>query len=278
MQVLYTLAEVRQARASLGQLGFVPTMGYLHAGHAALVRQAQQACETVAVSIFVNPTQFGPHEDLANYPRDLEHDLSLLRDLGCTFVWIPEATEIYPPGFNTYVEVGGITDVLEGARRPGHFRGVATVVTKLFNVVQPTWAYFGQKDAQQTVVIKQLVRDLALPVEIVVVPTIREADGLALSSRNVYLDPQERQAATVLSRALRAAEQASQAGEQQAEALRLIMLEQLHREPLAHVEYVSVAHPHTLQELTTVDRPGALISLAVRIGRTRLIDNLIIPA
>ncbi|HEY1013086.1 MAG TPA: pantoate--beta-alanine ligase, partial [Herpetosiphonaceae bacterium] len=183
MQVVSTIDEMRAARAGFGALGLVPTMGYLHEGHLSLVRRALAECGAAAASIFVNPTQFGPGEDLASYPRDLERDLALLREAGCGLVWTPDAAQMYPPGFGTYVNVEGVTDVLEGARRPGHFRGVATVVTKLFNVVQPTRAYFGQKDVQQTVVIRQLVRDLALPVEIVVAPTVREADGLAMSSR-----------------------------------------------------------------------------------------------
>ncbi len=276
MQVVSTIAEVRTARPQWPTLGLVPTMGYLHAGHISLVERARAECGAVAVSIFVNPTQFGPNEDLASYPRDLERDLAMLRDAGCDLVWTPGVTEMYPPGFSTYVEVENVTAVLEGAKRPGHFRGVATVVTKLFNVVQPTRAYFGQKDAQQTVVIRRMVADLALPVDVVIAPTVREPDGLALSSRNTYLAPDERQAATVLSRALFAARERWRSGERSAAALRQLMQSILAAEPLAQVEYVSAAHPDTLAELETIDASGALLSMAVRIGRTRLIDNVVL--
>ncbi len=276
MQIITTIADVRAARASFGRLGLVPTMGFLHAGHLSLVRQAKAECGFVAATIFVNPTQFGPSEDFSSYPRDPERDLELLREAGCDLVWLPTVAEIYPPDFSTYIVVEGVADPLEGARRPGHFRGVATVVVKLFNVVQPTRAYFGQKDAQQTVVIRQMVRDLALPVEVVVAPTVREADGLALSSRNVYLSPAQRAAAPVLYRALSQAAQLHASGERSAEALREALRSVLAAEPLAEVDYVSAADPLTLQELDVVDRGGALLSLAVRIGKTRLIDNLLL--
>lgn len=274
MQVVHTIAEVRTARPALGRLGLVPTMGYLHTGHLRLVEQAKQECETVAVSIFVNPLQFGPNEDLARYPRDLERDLTLLRDAGVALVFVPEVAEIYPPNFSTTVEVGVVTEVLEGARRPGHFRGVATVVCKLFNIIAAERAYFGQKDAQQTVVIRRMVRDLALPITVVVVPTARDTDGLALSSRNVYLDPAQRAAAPVLYRALQRAEQAWRDGEHDADQLRSLITTTIQAEPLAQIDYVSLADPDTLAELTTVLN-HALASLAVRFGRTRLIDNLI---
>lgn len=274
MRVVSTIDEMRAARAGFGAIGLVPTMGFLHDGHLSLVRRALAECGAAAASIFVNPAQFGPNEDLASYPRDLERDLALLREAGCGLVWVPSAEEMYPPGFATYVNVEGVTDGLEGARRPGHFRGVATVVAKLFNVVQPTRAYFGQKDVQQTVVIRQMVRDLALPVEIVVAPTVREADGLAMSSRNVYLTPEQRAAAPVLHRALRAAAARFEAGERSGDALRQAMLDVLAAEPLAQVDYASAAHPATLRELEQADEAGAVLSLAVRIGKTRLIDNL----
>lgn len=253
-------------------------MGYLHEGHLELVRRAKAECDHVAVSIFVNPTQFGPNEDLARYPRDLPRDLELLEAAGVEFVFIPSAAEMYPPDFSTYVEVQNVTDPLEGARRPGHFRGVATVVCKLFNIVGADKAYFGQKDAQQTIVIRQMVRDLNLPVEIVVVPTVRESDGLAKSSRNVYLTQAQRAAAPVLSRALRRAIEIYEHGADDAAVLREGMHHVLAAEPLAEVEYVSVADPRSLVEIEGRIREGALLSLAVRFGATRLIDNVILLA
>jgi pantoate--beta-alanine ligase len=275
LQVLQTIAEVRAARRGLGELGFVPTMGYLHAGHLSLVERAKAECAAVAASIFVNPTQFGPNEDLSRYPRDLPRDLSLLEAAGVDLVFAPEPSEIYPPGFATEIRVGGVTDVLEGAARPGHFTGVATVVAKLFNIVQPTRAYFGQKDAQQSVVIRKLVADLDLPVEIVVAPTVREADGLALSSRNSYLTPEQRAAAPAIFRALTTAQALFDAGERDAEALRQAMRATLGAEPDLRIDYVSVADPQTLRELSHVER-AALASMAVRLGVTRLIDNLLL--
>ncbi|HEX6958029.1 MAG TPA: pantoate--beta-alanine ligase [Ferrovibrio sp.] len=276
MDVIATIQDFRRARGRFGRLGFVPTMGYLHDGHLSLVRQARAECGAVAASIFVNPTQFAPHEDFSRYPRDMERDLALLRDLGTDLVFTPGVAEMYPPGSVTAVEVSEVSERLEGAVRPGHFRGVATVVCKLFNIVQPTRAYFGQKDAQQTVVIRRMVRDLAMPLEVVVCPTVREPDGLAMSSRNVYLAPEERRAAAVLYRALRQAEAAYRGGERAAASLRRIMRDTLAGEPLAEIEYVSVAHPDSLAELDAVI-DGALLSLAVRIGRTRLIDNIPLP-
>lgn len=274
MQVIETVADFRQARAAVGALGLVPTMGYLHEGHLALVRRARAENEAVAVSIFVNPTQFGPSEDFSRYPRDVERDLRLLRQEHVDLVFAPGVAEMYPDQYHTYVDVEHVTAPLEGAARPGHFRGVATVVCKLFNITQPTRAYFGQKDAQQTVVVRQMVRDLNMPLEIVIVPTVREPDGLAMSSRNVYLSPEQRAAAPVLYRALTAARQQFAAGERHGEALRQIMRHVLAAEPLAQVEYVSVADPDTLQELDDVGPNGALFSLAVRFGATRLIDNM----
>ncbi|MER3469694.1 MAG: pantoate--beta-alanine ligase [Thermoflexus sp.] len=277
MRVVFTVQEVRTIRRGTpGTWGFVPTMGYLHEGHLSLIRRARAENDHVAVSIFVNPTQFGPHEDYNRYPRDLERDLRLLEPLQVDLVFVPSVEEMYPPGFQTWVIVEELSRPLEGASRPGHFRGVATVVAKLFNIVQPDRAYFGQKDAQQAVVIRRMVRDLNFPVEIVVCPTVREPDGLAMSSRNTYLSPQERQAATILFRALQAAKARYEAGERDGERLREAMREVLRGEPLARVDYVSVADPETLEELSRVEGP-ALLSLAVYIGNTRLIDNLLLP-
>jgi pantoate--beta-alanine ligase len=256
-------------------VGFVPTMGYLHAGHLSLVERARQECASVIVSIFVNPSQFSPQEDLSKYPRDLERDLSLLQTVKAHLVWIPTVEEMYPPDYQTWVTVEEITKPLEGAARPGHFRGVATIVAKLFNVVQPQQAYFGQKDAQQVAVIRQMMKDLNFPVVLVVCPTVREADGLAMSSRNSYLDPHERRAALILYRALCGASQAYQDGERQADVLRRRMFDILSQEPLARPQYVSCADRETLQELDLITR-GALLSMAVYIGRTRLIDNVIL--
>ncbi len=274
MNVVTTLAELRAVRAGLPEpLGLVPTMGYLHEGHLSLVRRARAECASVGVSIFVNPTQFGPHEDLATYPRDLERDLSLLRPEGVDVVWAPPVEEVYPACFQTYVTVEEVSRPLEGARRPGHFRGVATVVAKLFNAFQPQRAYFGQKDAQQVVVIRRMTKDLNFPVDLVVCPTVREPDGLAMSSRNTYLSPEERRAATVLYRSLTTARQAYAGGERRAEVLRQILSQVLAEEPMARPEYVSAADPETLEELSgPVER--ALLSMAVRIGKTVLIDNL----
>ena len=273
MRLIETVAEFREARAGLGELGLVPTMGYLHEGHLSLVARARAECAAVAASIFVNPMQFGPNEDLARYPRDLPRDLGLLEAAGVDLVFAPQPSEVYPPGFDTVIEVRGVTDMLEGAVRPGHFAGVATVVAKLFNIVQPTRAYFGQKDAQQSVVIRKLVRDLNLPVEVVVAPTVREPDGLALSSRNSYLTPDERAAAPAIYRALRAAHARFEAGERDAEALRDAMRAVIAAEPLMRIDYVSVADAGSLRELTRVEG-RALASMAVRLGATRLIDNL----
>jgi pantoate--beta-alanine ligase len=276
MEIIETIAAFRQVRARFERLGLVPTMGYLHAGHLSLVRQARAECGAVAVSIFVNPTQFGPREDLSRYPRDLERDLWLLREEQVDLVFVPSVAEMYPNGFSTSVDVRDVTEMLEGAVRPGHFQGVATVVCKLFNIVQPTRAYFGQKDAQQTVVVRRMARDLDMPLEVVVVPTVREPDGLAMSSRNVYLSVQERQAATALYRALNTAGARYNAGERDAEVLRRAMRAVLDAEPLANPEYISVADALTLRELDHVGAAGALCSLAVRFGTTRLIDNMLL--
>ncbi|HZP55949.1 MAG TPA: pantoate--beta-alanine ligase [Dehalococcoidia bacterium] len=276
MQVLRTVAEVRAWRRGLaGSVGLVPTMGYLHEGHLSLVRAARAADAHVLVSIFVNPTQFAPNEDLARYPRDEARDLALLEREGVDAIFAPGVEEMYPEGFSTYVTVEGLTARLEGASRPTHFRGVTTVVAKLLNIVQPERAYFGQKDAQQLAVVRRMTRDLDLPVEIVGMPIVREADGLAMSSRNVYLSPEERQAALVLSRALRLASELCAAGERDAGVLRARMRALIDGEPLARADYVSIADPETLAELDRVDRP-ALASLAARFGTTRLIDNTLL--
>ena len=276
MHTTNTLQELWAARARLPEpVGLVPTMGFLHEGHLSLVGRAREECVSVVVSIFVNPTQFGPMEDLATYPRDMDRDLALLEAAGVDLVWAPDVDVMYPPGFQTYVEVEGVSTGLEGERRPGHFRGVATVVAKLFTAVQPQRAYFGQKDAQQTVVIRQMARDLSFPVDVIICPTVREPDGLAMSSRNAYLHGDERAAATVLYRALTAARAAFKAGSRDAETLRQIMAATIEAEPLARLQYVSCADPLTLQELDgPVNR--ALLSMAVFVGKTRLIDNLML--
>ena len=256
-------------------MGLVPTMGYLHEGHISLARHAKAECDHVAVSIFVNPTQFGPNEDLAKYPRDLDRDLHLLEDAGVDLVWTPTPDVMYPAGFQTWVEVEEMTRPLEGAQRPGHFRGVTTVVTKLFNAVQPAKAYFGQKDAQQAAVIRRMTEDLNFPIEIVVCPIVREPDGLAMSSRNVYLDADQRKAATVLYRSLSAAKAAYEKGERNAEKLRQIMKATIASEPLAQMQYVSCADYDTLQELEKITGK-TLLSMAVFFGKTRLIDNFVL--
>jgi pantoate--beta-alanine ligase len=248
-------------------------MGFLHAGHLALAERARAENDHVGASIFVNPTQFGPTEDLAAYPRDLPRDLALLEAAGVDLVWTPPVDEVYPAGFQSYVTVEEVTRVLEGAARPTHFRGVSTVVAKLFNIFQPDRAYFGQKDAQQVVVIQRMVTDLNFPLEIVVCPTVREADGLALSSRNTYLTPEQRAAAPVLYRALCGARDAWLSGEHDGERLRQIMRAILAAEPLARPDYVSAADPFTLAELGDASR-GILLSMAVRVGKARLIDNI----
>jgi len=276
MQVATTVDGMRRLRSqAVGSVGFVPTMGYLHEGHLSLVRRARAENDVVVASIFVNPTQFGPTEDFERYPRDPQRDLALLQQERTDIVFMPSAVEMYPEGFATYIDVGGVTEVLEGAHRPDHFRGVATVVLKLFNIVQPTRAYFGQKDAQQVVVIRKMVNDLKLNVEVVPCPTVRETGGLAMSSRNVYLSPDERRAALILFRALSLSERLWRSGERDATKLRDRLHLLMAREPLASVDYISAAHPETLQELESMDGP-TLISLAIRIGDTRLIDNLVV--
>lgn len=274
MKVLTTIAEFKKARRRIdGAVGFVPTMGYLHEGHLVLVRRAKAENEVAVASIFVNPTQFGPKEDFARYPRDPERDLALLKKEKTDLVFMPSAEEVYPEGCSTWVDVEKVTERLEGAARPGHFRGVATVVDKLFNIVEPTRAYFGQKDAQQVVVVRKMVADLNMNLEVVVVTTHREPDGLAMSSRNVYLNLQERQAALVVWKSLNLAQQLWSRGERKAEILRQQMADLIRGEPLARIDYISIANPETLEELTEIRQP-ALVSLAVYVGKTRLIDNM----
>ena len=275
MEVAESIPALRRLRAGMtGSVGFVPTMGYLHEGHIALVQQARADCRHVVVSIFVNPTQFGPNEDFSRYPRDTQRDLAMLRKAETDVVFLPGVAEMYPPSAETYVDAGSITERLEGASRPGHFRGVTTIVTKLFNIAQPHRAYFGQKDAQQLAVIRKMVRDLDMPVEIVPVPTVREADGLAMSSRNVYLSVSERQAALVLYRSLCLARDLfASGGITDADIVRGRMRALIDAEPLARIDYVSIADAETLHELERIEGP-ALVSLAVYIGATRLIDNI----
>ena len=278
MRAVETITAVREALAPLGRpLGVVPTMGYLHEGHLSLVRHARGESATVAATLFVNPTQFGPAEDLAAYPRDTERDLGLFEREGVDVIFLPSAAEMYPYGFDTWVEVGALARRLEGEFRPGHLRGVCTVVLKLLNILRPDRAYFGQKDAQQALVVRRMVRDLDLPVEIVTLPTVRESDGLAMSSRNAYLSPAERMAAPALYRALCLARHRFERGDADAAATRRAMEASIREAaPMARPDYVSIADAETLDELETIDRP-ALVSLAVRIGTTRLIDNILLP-
>lgn len=274
MKTLYTIAEVRKWRRKAGgTVGFVPTMGYLHEGHIQLVRRARAENKHVTASIFVNPTQFGPSDDFATYPRDPERDRFLLKEEKVDALFIADEDEMYPSESRTWVEVEDVTQRLEGAHRPDHFRGVATVVAKLFNIVEPTRAYFGQKDAQQLVMIRKMARDLNMNTEIVTVPTVREMDGLAMSSRNVYLDPEERESAVVLYKALLTALKMWEGGERDANTIRSEMTALIQAEPSAAVDYVSVADAETLEELEEIDG-RALASLAVSIGKTRLIDNV----
>jgi pantoate--beta-alanine ligase len=274
VEVCHTIEQVRALRPSLGRLGFVPTMGFLHEGHLGLIRRAKAACGAAAVSIFVNPIQFAPGEDLERYPRDLTGDLEKARAAGADFVFAPEPAELYPSGFSSRIDVG-LVHGAENAARPGHFSGVATVVCKLFNIVQPNLAVFGQKDAEQCALIRRLVRDLDLPIEIDIAPTAREPDGLARSSRNSYLSAAERAAAVVVPRALEAAQAAFDAGVRAPDELRGRVLQTLAQEPMAAVDYVAAADPDSL-EPPMLDSPRILLSVAVRIGATRLIDNLIL--
>jgi pantoate--beta-alanine ligase len=280
MRVIDTVFQMREARAALsGPVGLVPTMGALHEGHLSLVRQARADNDHLVASVFVNPTQFGPREDLEAYPRDLDRDLHLLKAEGVDIVFAPTAEEMYPPGFDEWVEVHGpLTSRLEGASRPHFFRGVTTIVARLFRIVEPQRAYFGEKDAQQLRVVRQMVREQGLPVEIVAVPTVREPDGLAMSSRNAYLSPEERQTALVVPRALDLARMMVERwGIRDADMLRESVEDYIRQKPQARIDYVSLADPKTLEELDVIDRP-ALVLLAVRVGSTRLIDNTLVTA
>ena len=257
-------------------IGFVPTMGALHEGHLSLIHEARAMCDVVVVSVFVNPAQFGPSEDFDSYPRDLTRDSALLAEYNVDYVFAPTIEEIYPPGFSTYVTVEGLSDQLEGASRPEHFRGVTTAVAIMLNVIKPDFAFFGQKDAQQAILIKRMVRDLAFNAEIVVVPIVREQSGLAMSSRNNYLDADQRRAATVLNRALSKAHEAYEEGEHSAGRLLEIVRATIESEPRARIDYVSVNDADTLEKLEKIDDRPALVSLAVFIGGTRLIDNVVL--
>jgi len=278
MRVVRTIADLRALLRPLREagkrIGFVPTMGFLHEGHGALIRQSAARCDATVVSIFVNPTQFGPSEDLASYPKDLERDQNLCLEAGTTVLFLPEASEIYPTGFQTHVEPGRLAEPLCGRFRPGHFRGVATVVAKLFNMVEPDLAFFGQKDFQQTVVIRRMARDLNLPVDVVVVPTVREADGLALSSRNTYLDEDARRRALRLSQGLLSAKAAFEAGER--DGAKLV---EIARKPLSgvdSVQYLELVDTQNLEPIQgLVDRSAALC-VAAYVGSTRLIDNVLL--
>jgi len=276
MKIVESIAEMKRARSELnGKVGLVPTMGYLHEGHLSLIKQARTENLTVLASIFVNPTQFGPNEDFERYPRDYSHDLTMLEKEKTDLVFMPSVAEMYPPNFNSWVEVDKITARLEGASRPGHFRGVTTVVAKLFNIVQPSRAYFGQKDAQQTLVIKKMVADLNMNLDVITCPTVREPDGLAMSSRNSYLTSEERQAATIVPQALNLASQLWSEGEKDADKIRQGMTDLIKQQPLAAIDYVSIADTETLEELDQV-KPSALVSLAVKIGKPRLLDNVVL--
>jgi len=275
MRVIDSISEMKKVRNSLEEpLGFVPTMGYLHEGHVSLVKKAREENKTVAASIFVNPTQFGPNEDFKSYPRDTERDLKMLEPY-TDIVFMPTADDLYPAGYNSWVEVEGLTNKLEGASRPTHFRGVTTVVAKLFNILEPARAYFGQKDAQQLAVIKKMVKDLDMNLEVIACPTVREPDGLAMSSRNTYLKPDERKAATVLYQSLKLAEKLYTEGERDATKIRNEMTSLIQQQPAANIDYVSIADNETLDEVDEITRP-VLVSLAVKIGKPRLIDNLVL--
>jgi pantoate--beta-alanine ligase len=279
MRILTRIAEMKAAvaelRAQAKTIGFVPTMGFLHQGHLSLVRSCRKKADVTVVSIFVNPLQFGPKEDFKDYPRDLDRDAQLLEREGVDFLFHPEADEMYPEGYKTIVEVTGLQDKLCGRSRPGHFKGVSTVVLKLFNIVQPNLAFFGQKDAQQALILKGMTRDLNLDVEIRILPIARDPDGLALSSRNMYLDARERQAALVLTKSLAEAKRVFAKGEREAASIIATMKQLIGQEPLARLDYVEIVDLEKLNPVETIDR-DVLVALAVYIGRTRLIDNTIL--
>jgi pantoate--beta-alanine ligase len=270
------ISIAREVQRSNRSIGFVPTMGALHEGHLSLMREARAQCDTLVVSIFVNPAQFGPAEDFTKYPRDLDRDAALLAGEHVDYLFAPTASDIYPPEFSTYVTVEGLSEQLEGASRQGHFRGVATVVAILLNIVRPDVAFFGQKDAQQAAVLKRMVRDLAFDTKVVVLPIVREESGLALSSRNAYLTDEQKRAATVLHRGLSRASRAHTEGERSAERLIQIVSETIASEPLARVDYISLNDAETFQPLVQVEEKPALLAVAVYIGKTRLIDNMVL--
>ena len=278
MLIVKTVAETQSAcerlRGEGRTLALVPTMGALHEGHLSLVRAAKAACDVVAVSIFVNPTQFGPNEDFSKYPRTFENDCALLEREGVDLIYAPSVREMYPAGASTFVLVEGASDRLDGASRPGHFRGVATVVSKLFHIVRPDKAFFGQKDAAQAAVLRKMVRDLNIPLQLVVCPIVREADGLAMSSRNRYLSVKEREQALVLHRVLKAVEEKAAAGERSSSRLIEVARSVFTREPDVRVDYVAVVDPDTLEDVS--DARGALVAVAAFVGTTRLIDNLVL--
>jgi len=275
MQTVKTINEMRILRGkTAGKVGFIPTMGYLHEGHISLVEQAKKENDSVVVSIFVNPKQFGPNEDFTRYPRDEQNDIELLEKAGVDILFLPTVDEIYPEGFETYVTVENTSQVLEGAKRPGHFRGVATVVTKLFNIIQPDNTYFGQKDAQQVAVMKRMIADLQFPITLHIGETLRESNGLAKSSRNVYLSEKDRTEAAVLFKSLQLAQEKFQKGEKDSAKIKNEM-EKLIRMTSGKIDYISIADPETLQELDFIKK-NALVSLAVYFGKTRLIDNSIL--
>jgi pantoate--beta-alanine ligase len=273
--ILKTVAEVREWRNNVqGSLGFIPTMGYLHVGHVSLINRAREENDYVVVSIFVNPKQFGPKKDFNKYPRDVTHDLHVLKDAKVDVLFLPDVDEMYPEGFETKVSVTQLSKKLEGAKRPGHFDGVTTVISKLFNIIQPTSAYFGQKDAQQVIIIKKMVFDLQFPVHINVGDTIRGENGLALSSRNVHLQQKEKEEAATLSESLLLAQKLFQQGERNPETIKNAM-KQIIKKTTGLIDYISIANPRTLDELILIDKE-ALVSLAVYFGKTRLIDNCLL--
>jgi pantoate--beta-alanine ligase len=277
LKVYNTIYDIRKELAlfrSVGKtIGLVPTMGYFHKGHLSLIDVARKNCEIVVVSLFVNPTQFGPNEDLAKYPRDFERDERLAKERGADIIFYPDTREMYPDPFLTYVVTEKLSGVLCGESRPIHFRGVTTVVAKLFNIIQPDIAIFGRKDAQQAIIIKKMVADLNFPVEIIVAPIIREADGLAMSSRNTYLSSKERKQAPIIYRALQKAIEMVQRGELDAESVKRSIRQQIETAPLARIEYIEIVNKKNLEPVKTID-PGTFVAVAVWFGKTRLIDNV----
>lgn len=281
MKIIHSIKELNIELKYLSDenksIGFVPTMGYLHDGHLSLIKEARKNCDIVVVSIFVNPTQFGPSEDLDKYPRNIDRDLNLISEINANLVFIPSAEEIYPQGYNTYVEVfGGITEKMCGASRPGHFRGVTTVVMKLFNIVKPDKAYFGQKDAQQLLVIKKMVLDLNMDISIISCPIVRETDGLAMSSRNVYLTKEQREYAPIIYKSLQQAKRTIQSGENDLNVIKEKIINNLKSCPILEIDYVFIADSQTLEEVNYFRNKEILIAIAAKFGNTRLIDNILV--